>query len=345
MGDLNYEQLRDRVTAGRLDRHYFLRSEGEPFLLDEAIRLLTEAHLAETATAFDLDQVSGDDVETETLASLLATPPLLSANRVVVIRTAQRLSPSARTAVEAALERPAEGRVLVVAADVPARSRAKFYKVLAQRARVVRLRPPRESELPGWLVARARSVHDVNLEIEAAQRLAAGLGQRLGVLARELDKLVTYVSGRETITLEDVEAVAGAIPRVDRWGWVDTVMDRNFGAALNALPALVDGGESGVGLIISLGESLIRAGLAREGRDVLAEALKRDGSYGHLQWKVRIYEKQARKWSPTAIDDALTELLRADRLIKSGGLPDRIAVEEAVLRMAGSRAGVSESAG
>ncbi len=69
---------------------------------------------------------------------------------------------------------------------------------------------------------------------------------------------------------------------------------------------------------------------------MLTRVLKRDGSYGHLRWKVRVYAKQSRSWRPEEIGIALEELLRADRLIKSGGLSDRAALEEALWRM-GSR--------
>lgn len=334
MGDLTYGQLRERVAGGRLDRHYFLKTK-DPLLCDEAIRLLADAHLPETARGFDLDQVSGDAVEAEALASILETPPLLSPRRVAVVRDAQRLSPSARRVLEESLQRPVDGRVIIVAAEIPRGSRAKFYRRLADCCRVVSLDPPKSSQLPGWLVRRAREVHGLELEVEAARRMVAALGDRLGVLAQELEKLATYAADRDRVTLQDVERVVGVVPGTDRWSWVDAVMDRQFSRAIDELPGLLDGGESAIGLIIALGESLLRVGLAGEGREALVDALKRDGSYGYLKWKIRIYERQAAGWSVDAIDRALEELLRADRLIKSGGLADRVALEEAVLRIAG----------
>ncbi len=337
MGELRYDQLSDRLAQGKLGGSYFLKSE-DPFLRDEAIALLVEAHLEGSSPDFDLDQLSGADTDAATLASIVETPPMISQYRVIVIRGAQGLASSARTVVEEAVRRPVAGRVLIVAAEIPRGSKAKFYETLREHSATVSLQTPRASELPGWLAKRARSVHGVELEMPAAQLLATGIGARLGVLMQELEKLVTYVEPSKKIGLEAVRASVGALPQVDRWQWIDKVVERRIGPALAELPALLDSGESGVGLIGAISEALVRVGLACEGEGALVGALKRDGSYKNLSWKVRVYVKQARRWTESEIAGALGELLRADRLIKSGGLADRTALEEALLRI-GTRDG------
>jgi DNA polymerase-3 subunit delta len=332
MGELTYDQLSDRVAKGKLGGNYFLHTE-DPFLRDEAIALLTGVHLDGGSADFDLDQISGDDVDAAALASLLDTPPMLSTYRVLVIRGAQGLTASSRAVVERAVSQQVEGRVLVVAAEIPRRSKAKFYDVLRKACSTVSLRAPRSSELPGWLAKRAQALHGVELEMPAAQLMATGIGGRLGVLAQELEKLVNYVEPRKRIGLEEVRASVGALPQVDRWQWIDKVAERRIGPALDELPALLDSGESPVALIGAVSETLIRVGLAVEGEGVLVRVLKRDGSFKNLSWKIRAYVQQARHWTAGAIADALEELFRADRLIKSGGLSARQALEEALLRI------------
>lgn len=344
MGELTYDQLSERMEKGELGGSFFLKTE-DPFLRDEAIALLTEAHLAGGSADFDLDQASGDELDPANLAAMLETPPMLSPYRVVVIRKAQGLTPKARSVVEEAVSREVPNRVLVLAAEVPRGSKAKFYGVLRRHCMTIALRAPSTSELPGWLAARARSLHGVELDMPAAQLLAAGIGARLGVLAQELEKLVSYVDPAKTIRLAEVRAAVGALPQVDRWSWIDKVADRRFGEAVDELSTLLDSGESAVALIGWLSESLIRVGLASVSEDALVKVLKRDGSYGNLAWKVRTYVRQARRWSEAQIGAALAELLRADRLIKAGGLSDRAALEEALLRIgATDGSGAAETA-
>ncbi len=332
MGALTYDQLCARLAQGKLGGSYFLESE-DPFLRDETIATLAEVHLEGGSPDFDLDQLSGDEADAAGLAARLDTPPMISRFRVVVVRAAQGLTPSARSVLEDAVQREVSSRVLVVAAEVPRGSKAKFYDLLRKNCSTVSLVTPGPSELPGWLAKRARSVHGVELEMPAAQLLASGIGGRLGVLAQELEKLVDYVAPDTRIDLEQVRAVVGALPQVDRWQWIDKVVERRIGEALAELPALLDSAESAVGLIGAIAEALIRVGLARAGPGVLTEVLKRDGSYRNLSWKVRVYTQQARGWTEEGLASALAELLRADRLIKSGGLSDRAALDEALLRI------------
>lgn len=343
MGAVTYEQLNARLARGRLGGNYYLEGS-DSFLRDEAITLLAEAHLKGGSPDFDLDQLQGDEVDAAGLSARLDTPPMISAFRVVIIRAAQSLTPSARSVLQEAVERDVSSRVLIVAAEVPRGSKAKFYGILRKRCSTVSLTTPGPSELPGWLAKRARSLYGVEIEMPAAQLLASGIGGRLGVLARELEKLVDFVAPETRIDLEQVRAVVGALPEVDRWQWIDKVVERRIGEALAELPALLDSAESAVGLIGALSEALIRVGLARNGQDALTEVLKRDGAYRNLSWKVRIYKQQARGWTEEGLSDALAELLRADRLIKSGGLSDRAALEEALLRI-GMSNGSSASPG
>ena len=329
---MTFDQLSDRTKRGELGGNFFLKSE-DPFLRDEAIRLLVDSHLGDAPSDFDLDQLAGDSVDTEALASRIDTPPLLAPYRVVVVRRAQALSRSARTVVEDAARRKVAGRVLIISAEIPKGSKAKFYTTLSKSCAVVALRAPGQSELPGWLAQRARSVHGVDLEMAAARSLVAGIGPHLGILAQELEKLVTFVAPQRKIGRDEVRSAVGALPQVDRWRWVDDVLDREIGRALSDLSPLLDSGESAVGLIGALCEAFIRVGLARHGENVLGQVLKRDGSYGNVSWKVRTYSRLGRRWTEEGIALALEELLRADRLIKSGGLSNRVALEEALLRI------------
>lgn len=331
MGQLSYGQLRARLDRGTLGGNYFLIAE-DPFLRDEAIAQITGVHLEGGSPDFDLDQLTGSEVEAPALASALETLPMLSSYRVVVIRDAQGLTPSARSVVERATERSVEGRVLVVAADI-GRSKAKFWGRLRQVCHTVSLKAPQASEIPGWLVRRARDVYGLELDPQAAGLLAAGIGSRLGVLNQELEKLANFVESGRRVGVAEVRASAGALPQVDRWDWIDRVAERRIGEALADLRDLLDTGESAVTLIGSIGESLLRIGLALEGEKALVRVLERDGSYRNLKWKVKTYIRQARRWDSETIEAALAELFRADRLIKSGGLSEASALEEALLRI------------
>jgi DNA polymerase-3 subunit delta len=330
------------LTSTRLARHlessppsgaFFLHGE-EDHLREEAVASVIRAFLEEGTRDFNLDQLRGGDVTPEALASILATPPMMAANRVVVIRDVQGLSPKAREEVEAVAAAPPPGLVLILTGQKPSGSKAKFYDQLQKAAVTVEFPRLGLNDLPGWLASRAREEHGLELEIDAARALVSAIGSHLGVLATELEKLASYAGERETITLDDVRSVGGYVPRVDRWEWFDLVSERRFEEAIRQLPELLESGESGVGLVIGMGGQLLRVGLVvAGGTDALEKALP-----PHQRWLAKRVGPAARQWTSEEIDAALGDLLRTDRLLKTAPLTDRQAIEELLLRLAAGRA-------
>jgi DNA polymerase III subunit delta len=307
----------------------FLHGE-EEYLREGAVRSVIELLVDPATRDFNLDQVRGGDVTPEALASLLATPPMMAERRAVVVREAQGLSPRAREVVESVLAQPPPGLFLVLVATIPGGSKAKFYDTVRSSALSVEFAAVDPHDLPAWLVEQSAAVHGVEIELEAARALAAAIGPQLGVLAAELDKASAYVGDRKRITLADIEAVGGYIPRTDRWAWLDQIGERRIMEALAELPDLLDSGESGVGLVLGMGSHLLRLGiLVAGGRDAFDRHLP-----PQQRWLFKRLQPQARRWTTDQIDLALTELLRTDRLLKSASLTDRQALEELLLRLA-----------
>lgn len=331
MPRLSLPKLLERLAKSPSSAVVFLHGE-EEYLRDEAAKRVLEAVLDPAMAAFNLDQLRGGDAGPETLASLLATPPMMADRRVVLVRDVQGLSPKGREVIEAACADPSPGVLLLLVGTIPGGSKAKFYGNLKGAALTVEFPSLHVHDLPGWVVAQAREAHGIEVEVQAARALSAAIGSQLGVLATELEKVVAFAGDRDTITLEDVKAVGGYIPRVDRWGWFDRVGERQFARAIEELPELLDSGENAVGLVIGMASHLLKLGLAAAGgREGLERSLA-----PNQRWLTNRLIPQARHWTVKEIDNALTELLRADRLLKSASLTDRQAMEELLLRLMGS---------
>lgn len=308
---------------------FFLHGD-EHYLRDEAAARVVAAFLDPATRDFNHDQLRGSDVSAEALASVLATPPMMAEHRVVELYDAQGLANKAREVVESVAAAPPAGLVLVVSAAIPQQSKAKFYSTLQKLALSVEYPAVGANDLPGWLAETAREVHGLELEPEAARGIAAAIGSQLGILASELRKLADYVDDRDRITADDVRAVGGYIPRVDRWEWFDLVAERRIREALAQLPDLLEAGENGVGLVIGLSAQLVRLGLVvAGGREALERQLK-----PYQRWLAKRVVPAARRWTLDEVDDALEDLLRTDRHLKTTSLTDRQAMEELLLRLA-----------
>ena len=307
---------------------FYLHGE-DLFRKEEAVRALIDAHVDPATRDFNLDQLRGTEVDAETLASILATPPMMAEWRVVAVREVEGLATSkkAREAMLEVVNDPPPGLALILSCTVPDGSKAKFYRELAKMAQSVEFAAFTEADVPGWLMQRATEAYSVEIDVEAAQALAAAIGVNLGVLDREIEKLAQYVGDRSTISVADVEAVGTKLPSQDRWRWFDLVGERRFDEAVATLGVLFGQGESGVGLVIGLSTQLLRLGLAsEEGPRGLEAALP-----PHQKWLARRVAAQAKKWPPGEIEAGLEGLLRADRLLKASPHTDYHFLEEWLL--------------
>ncbi|MBI4408766.1 MAG: DNA polymerase III subunit delta [Gemmatimonadetes bacterium] len=328
---LSHEALLRALAEGRRGGAFFLYG-AEEFLVEEAAAAVVAAHLEPTTRDFNLDQLRASEVAPEQLASVLHTPPLMAEWRVVVLREAQLLASAARlrAAVEAVLERPVPGLALVLIAHIPERSRAQFYERLKRQAVAVEYDTLSAGDVPGWLVERART-EGVELEPSTARALASAVGPQLARLLMELRKLREYVGSRGRIAAADVEAVVGRVPQQNRWDWFDLVGAGRFREARATLTVLLDAGESGVGLVLGLGTHFLRLAIAAtSGQKALEAELP-----AHQRWLAARIAQQARRWTPLALDAALDDLLRADRLLKSASLTEEQILDELLLRLEG----------
>jgi len=320
---------RSRGPAKALRGGCFYLHGDDEFRKAEAARALVDSHLDPSLRDFNFDVLRGSEVDVDHLASVLATPPMMSEWRVVLLKETEGLagSPRARDVLLATLQSPPPGLALIMVATVPDRSRARFYKDLETHAHVQHFGAVSPNDVPGWLMSRAGEDHGFTLAEDAARALAAAVGTDLGVLSQELEKLSTLVGQGGCITREVVEAAGIQLPKQDRWQWFDQVGERRFAEALASLGTLFAQSESGVGLVAGLGTHLLRLAVASQGGvGALESVLER-----HQRWMASRLLPQARRWRSDELDDALAGLLRTDRLLKSSGLSEHALLEEWLL--------------
>jgi DNA polymerase III subunit delta len=284
---------------------------------DAAAAALIEAHSDPATSDFNVDRLRGSEVDLETLASVLGTPPMMAEWRVVLVREVQALAGSARarSVLMDLAQAPPPGLALILQATMPQGSRAKFYQDLRRVARSLEFRSPSAHDLPGWIITRARDAHGLVVEEDAARALAQAVGGDVPTLAREIEKFATVVEEGAPVTLEVVREAGIRVPKQDRWQWLDLVGERRMSEALQGLETLFQQGESGVGLTIALGTHFLRLGVVVDaGPGALASKLP-----PNQRFLADRYRKQAVHWEVDEVEEAVRGLLEVDRALKSAG--------------------------
>ncbi|MFG1691222.1 DNA polymerase III subunit delta [Gemmatimonadota bacterium] len=316
------------LAKGERGGVYFLHGS-DRFRKGEAVRALVDLHLDPSTRDFNLDSLRGSELSVESLASVVATPPMMAEWRVVVVREVEALasSPRARELLLSLVQDPPPELALILEASIPKKSKARLYQDLKKGARSVEFREVSPNDVPGWLMTWTRDRHGAEMDPDAARALAAAVGVDLGVLVREVEKLLEVAGGSGRITMEEVRAAGTRLPRENRWNWFDLVGERRFEEALNGLSILLAQGESGVGLTAGLTTHLLRIGvLVEQGFGALQSTLPppQRGFAGKLR-------SQGTKWTGEEVEAALLGLRRVDRLLKSSGLSEEHHLEEWLL--------------
>src|SRR5213593_2836714 len=337
MGALTFDALlrslkqggRDERGAGKgeaaPDAVYYLHGD-EYVLKDEAVQALVDRVLDAGARDFNFDQRSAGELDAEAFHSLVNTPPLLAAVRVVVLRGVEnvRKTSKVRQALVRYLQAPNPTTLLILVQGAGEPPDAE----LARSATTVAIEPLPAPRVHKWVAHRAKQLQ-LTLEPDAAELLVQTVGNDLGALAGELEKLAAVVAGRTSgggATREDVAALVGARPGQTLQDLIDAALERRAAAAARLIePVLEQAGMTGVRILTALGRAELDRGTP-PGRlaAALLGQLRAARPFGLGSWEQTAarWASWATHWSAASLRAALRLALDADRALKSTTLTD-----------------------
>jgi DNA polymerase-3 subunit delta len=309
----------------------------DSYLAEEALeRILAQAVGQERDDAVTVLQ--GDEVRWEAVIAAARSGSLFASRRAVVVRRADLIrAPRADDGEAAAEAVPRKGKpkteddpvlsylddpgpdvTLVLLAAKPDRRRNP-WKRLSSEGTIHPVDPKKGSALRAHVDGELRR-RGLRLEPDAVGILIDEVGQDLRRLMGEVDKLEAWGDGRTALSADDVHAVLGRGLGRPLYLLADAAAARNLEASLEKLEELLDGGEEGLRILVTLHRSLrqVRAAAAllqaRVPRLKIAEAVLPP----NMQWKLDALLDSARRWQDADLRRALAALDRADRRLKKG---------------------------
>lgn len=197
-------------------------------------------------------------------------------------------------------------------------------------AQIVVCDAPPQAELPAWIVQRAQR-KGAAIERAAAQELATYVGRNLRLLDNELEKLIAYRGGQGAITQRDVRLLTPYTQEASVFDLVDAIGRRDGPTALRLLRDLEQGGAAPLyllSMIVRQFRILLQVGeLAAQGmgKDAIAAAI------GLHPYPTQKAMQQSRQWRLAELEAVYDRLLATDVAIKTGKLPDDLALELLVI--------------
>jgi DNA polymerase-3 subunit delta len=306
---------------------YLIMGE-EDLLRDSALAALKAAVLGDGGD-FNYDLFYGDEASGGDIRNCSSEMPVFAERRLVVVKSAEKLSARESEALLDYLKSPVDTTTLVFLAQ-KLDGRLKFSQALARAALTIDCSPLRDAQLTPW-VARDAERLGIRLEESATQVLKEVSGGSLYGVRRELEKLASYVPPARPVTAADVHMLRGMEPGASVFDLTLAIAEADHGRVLSILARNLEAGEAPLRILGSLAwqyrrvwkmKDLLRSG-GREGE--AARTLRMD------PMKVRAF---LGRFSDEHLQVALQLFLEADGRLKGGssGHP-RMVLERTLLRL------------
>ena len=328
--------LRDAIKRRAFDGAYYIIGEDE-YQKDEAVRQLIDSAVDPASKDFNLDIRRASELDAESLAVLLSTPPMMAERRVVVLRDVSGLRKDPRKALDQYLLQPAANVLLVMTEN----SGAKIDDLLASASTSLQFDPLSGDRVPKWITQHTSNALGLVITEPAVELLQAAVGNDLHQLAGELDKLASFVEGRSQEIGEDaVGAVVGVRRGETQADLLDAVADRSVTRAMDLIPhILAQPKTTAVSVVMALSTQMLAISWGRAKLDEGLPRARLSQEYSNLLRETRaftgrpwgsaaaVWTRAAERWSRESLDRALDLLLETDVALKES----RVSSEEQLL--------------
>ena len=164
----------------------------------------------------------------------LRTLPFLTDRRVVVVQEADEFITRHRSLLETYFDAPCTSGVLVlIAGSFP--SNTRLAKKLKKVGELVAITPPKPWQLPAHITQYVKETFGKALAKDAAQHLVDLTGNDVTRLYSEVEKLAVFVDIKNSITVQDIEALVGHNRIFGVFEVIDAMVAGQTGLALSRL--------------------------------------------------------------------------------------------------------------
>ncbi len=257
----------------------------------------------------------------------------MSDRRLVIVRDVDKMDAASLERLAGYARDPAPYTCLVLVATKMARN-SKLYKAVAATGVTFEYTAPKRNEYAGEVVRLLRD-RGKRIGTPAAQKLVDLVGRDLRRLDSEAGKLAAFVDAADQVTEADVAAVASASGDPSVFELTDAVGDRDTKRALRLLRRLL-ASETPYGIHAMLARHMraLVSARALSARGMSPDAMAPE--IGMPPWQVRTVVRQAQRYEPSELADALRGLAAAEEEMKTSPTDVGLVIERWIVATAGA---------
>jgi DNA polymerase-3 subunit delta len=201
------KKIVDDIKRGDIKSVYFLMGE-EAYYIDAIADFIENSILSEEEKGFNQMVLYGRDVSIDDVVSHAKRYPMMADRQVIIVKEAQDLSRTIENLV-GYVENPQPTTVLVFCYKYKTLDkRKKLSKAIVKNAVLFESKKLYENQVPDW-IRRVLSGRGHTITPKASQMLVEFLGNDLGKINNELEKLQLIIEPGEQITPQLIEENIG----------------------------------------------------------------------------------------------------------------------------------------
>lgn len=203
---MDYQKIIEQLENKIYYPVYILHGE-EPYFIDKISDYIETHVLDEAEKDFNQTVLYGKDTDVAQLASRLRQYPMGAPYYVIIVKEAQDIRDIEN--LETYMANPVPTSILVLCyKHKKLDKRRKFYQMAGKKGVVFESKPVYDNKIPAWIMNYVKS-HGYTINMKSAHLLSEYLGNNLGKIANEIDKLFINIPDGKEIDEDDIEQNIG----------------------------------------------------------------------------------------------------------------------------------------
>ncbi|MBQ2928696.1 MAG: DNA polymerase III subunit delta [Clostridia bacterium] len=328
---MDRKEFTQLIKAGTVSGAYLF--EG----VEENIKAATLQALRKAILPEGMEELGESLMDAPDASAIIAaceTLPFLADKRLVIVREHPALTgrSDADEKLLSYIPNVPESAVLVFLCRGKADARKKLYTAIKKAGGIVSFAPLTDAELNAWVV-KAFTGLGKSVSPQTASVLTFTVGSDTALLRREIDKLAALAGDRDTVTEEDIHAVATRSIECTVFEMVDAVVAGQQGKAFGLLRDMLTAGSDRLGILAML---LRQFRLMQHIKIMQYEKLSPADiktRLGIAPFAAERCIRQAAGYTGGQVKKAVQICLNAEYKVKSGGWNQEGALEAAMLEI------------
>lgn len=310
------------IKAKNLKRSYLLYGE-ETYLIRQYRDKLVKAFFPEVDT-MNMSTFEGQDVNPKEIIDLAETLPFFADHRLIVIENSGMCKHGGDELGEYLEDAPESTHFIFVEEEVDKRS--KLYKALNKIGSAVEFQTQTEETLSKWVLARLKK-EGKGITQQAYQTFIEKTGSDMENIDKELEKLLCYTLDRDTIHVEDVEAITTEQTQNKVFDMVDAIASHQQKKALDLYYDLLSLHEAPMRIMYLITRQFNMMLSVKSMTNKGCGNKEIASTIGSPEWAIRKYQSQCRAYTLEQLKQAVREGTEFEEAVKTGRMNDQMAVE------------------